>query len=170
MIAVVVMPPVPLPLWVWSEVTITSLNQRDPEGQGSEVWLLRAFNGGRRLSLTEFEDDGVWMLGHNGELIAPGVYGTLRWRGWVHRALDLEFLRHPWSGVVRTTINGQTRDVNLFSRPGVWLPSLIEALMPVSDASSWLYEAFLFRVADWISSSAVVLAGAVVFAARRVRR
>jgi len=42
--------------------------------------------------------------------------------------------------------------------------------MPVSDASFWLHEAFLFRVADWISSGAVVLAGAVVFAARRVRR
>ena len=173
MIAAAAMPSVPSPLWVWSEVTITSLNQRDPsEGKGSEVWLLRAFNGGRRLSLTEFEDDGIWMLGDNGELIAPGVYGTLRWRGWVHRALDLEFLRHPWSGVVRVTINGQDRDVNLFSRPGVWLPSFtwMETLMPVSDASFWLHEAFLFRVADWISSGAVVLAGAVVFAARRVRR
>jgi len=66
----------------------------------------------------------------------------------------------------------RTRDVNLFSRPGVFLPSFtwIETLMPVSDASFWLHEAFLFRVADWISSGAVVLAGAVVFAARRVRR
>jgi hypothetical protein len=45
--------------------------------------------------------------GDSGELIALEVYGTLRWRGWVHRALDLEFLRHPWSGGVRVTINGQ---------------------------------------------------------------
>jgi hypothetical protein len=45
--------------------------------------------------------------GDSGELIALEVYGTLRWRGWVHRALDLEFLRHPWSEGVRVTINGQ---------------------------------------------------------------
>ncbi len=171
MIAMVVMPPVPLPLWVWSEVTITSLNQRDPEWQGSEVWLLRAFNGGRRLSLTEFEDDGTWVMGNNGELIAPGVYGTLRWRGWVHRALDLEFLRHPWSGRVRVTINGRTYDiVNSYSKPLVWPDAWRETLTPVSNVSSRSHEAFLFRVADWIGSSAVVLAGAVVFTARRVRR
>jgi hypothetical protein len=110
-------------------------------------------------------------MGNNGELIAPGVYGTLRWHGWVHRALDLEFLRHPWSGGVRVTINGRTYDiVNSYSKPRVWPDAWRETLTPVSNVPSRLHEAFLFQVADWISSSAVVLAGAVVFAAQRVWR
>lgn len=102
--------------WVWSEVTITPLNLRDPAARGSEVWLLRASVNGRPFSLDAFEHGDGWQRNENGELVAlTGTTSSAHWRGWVRGALTLELLRHPWSGLVRVTVNGQTQDINLYA-------------------------------------------------------
>ncbi|ABU59688.1 hypothetical protein [Roseiflexus castenholzii] len=58
--ATLVIPTFPPQPWFGEEmeVTITPLNERNPAAQGSEVWLLRASNGGQALDLATFAHDG----------------------------------------------------------------------------------------------------------------
>ena len=157
-LATVVIPTAPPPVWVWTDVTITPLNARDPAAQGSEVWLLRARMSGRPFSLEAFEHDGAWVWRDHGELVAPtGTTAPLRWRGWVRGELTgeltLELLRHPWSGLARVTVNEQVQEVNLYADPA---DAQIVTLMPTPDAFGWV-QRVLFWLADWVSLSALAL-------------
>ncbi len=110
-------PTVPPPVWLWDgEVTLTPLNARHPAAQGSEVWLLRARNGEQLLPLAAFEHDGSWVGRDAGELVAPsGVTAPVRWRGWVHGALTLELLMHPWSGRVQVRVGERVEELDLYA-------------------------------------------------------
>ncbi len=71
-LATVAIPTAPPPVWVWTDVTITPLDARDPAAQGSEVWLLRARMNGRPFPLEAFTHDGTWVWHDNGELVYSG--------------------------------------------------------------------------------------------------
>jgi len=155
-LATVVIPTAPPPVWVWTDLTVTPLNERDPAAQGSEVWLLRAWMNGRPLSLEKFEHDGSWVRRDHGELVAPtGTTASLRWRGWVRSELRLELLRHPWSGLVRVTVKEQVQDFNLYADPASE-QTMTVTLTPMLDAFGWMQRA-LFWLADWVSLSALAL-------------
>jgi hypothetical protein len=153
-LATVAIPTAPPPVWVWTDVTITPLNARDPAAQGSEVWLLRASINGRPFPLEAFTHDGAWVWRDHGELVAlTGTTAPLRWRGWVRGELTLELLRHPWSGLARVTVNEQVQEVNLYADPA---DAQIVTLMPTPDAFGWA-QRVLFWLADWVSLSALAL-------------
>ena len=154
-LATVAIPTAPPPVWVWTDVTITPLNARDPAAQGSEVWLLRARMSGRPFSLEAFEHDGAWVWRDHGELVAlTGTTAPLRWRGWVRGELMLELLRHPWSGLAQVTVNEQVQEVNLYADPA---DAQTLTLAPRLDAFGWT-QRVLFWLADWVSLSALALA------------
>ncbi len=154
-LATVVIPTAPPPVWVWTDVTITPLDARDPAAQGSEVWLLQARMNGRPFPLEAFAHDGAWVWRDNGEPVAPtGTTAPLRWRGWVRGELTLELLRHPWSGLARVTVNEQVQEVNLYADPA---DAQTVTLMPTPDAFGWV-QRVLFWLADWGSLSALALA------------
>ena len=154
-LATVVIPTAPPPVWVWTDVTITPLDARDPAAQGSEVWLLQARMSGRPFSLEAFEHDGAWVWRDNGELVAPtGTTAPLRWRGWVRGELTLELLRHPWPGLAQVTVNEQVQEVNLYADPA---DAQTLTLAPRLDAFGWT-QRVLFWLADWVSLSALALA------------
>ncbi len=154
-LATVAIPTAPPPVWVWTDVTITPLNARDPAAQGSEVWLLQARMNGRPFPLEAFTHDGAWVWRDNGELVAPtGTTAPLRWRGWAHGELTLELLRHPWSGLARVTVNEQVQEVNLYADPA---DAQMVTLTPTPDAFGWV-QRVLFWLADWVSLSALALA------------
>ena len=148
--------------WVWSELTITPLNLRDPAARGSEVWLLRASVNGRPLPLAVFEHDGSWKWRDNGELVAlTGTTSPAHWRGWVRGALTLTLLRHPWSGLVQVTFNGQMHDINLYADPA---SAHVMTLTPSLDVFGWT-QYVVFGLAHWISLSVLAL-GVTVSIAR----
>jgi len=154
-LATVVIPTAPPPVWVWTDVTITPLDARDPAAQGSEVWLLQARMNGRPFPLEAFTHDGAWVWRDNGELVAPtGTTAPLRWRGWVRGELTLELLRHPWSGLAQVTVNEQVQEVNLYADPA---DAQTLTLAPRLDAFGWT-QRVLFWLADWGSLSALALA------------
>jgi hypothetical protein len=95
MLVTIVIQPAPSPVPVWSEVTITPLNQRDPKAQGSEIRIIRVVNHDRRLPWSLFEHDGDWQLLDGGVvMLAPtGASGSLRWSGWVRGALRVVFIQ-----------------------------------------------------------------------------
>lgn len=166
-LATVVIPTAPPPVWVWTDVTITPLDARDPAAQGSEVWLLQARMNGRPFPLEAFTHDGAWVWRDNGELVAPtGTTAPLRWRGWVRGELTLELLRHPWSGLARVTVNEQVQEVNLYADPA---DAQIVTLMPTPDAFGWT-QRVLFWLADWVSLSALALTVTVAAVAWRPAR
>jgi hypothetical protein len=154
-LATVVIPTAPPPVWVWTDVTITPLDARDPAAQGSEVWLLQARMNGRPFPLEAFTHDGAWVWRDNGELVAPtGTTAPLRWCGWVRGELTLELLRHPWSGLAQVTVNEQVQEVNLYADPA---DAQTLTLAPRLDAFGWT-QRVLFWLADWVSLSALALA------------
>jgi len=106
MLVTIVIQPAPSPVPVWSEVTITPLNQRDPKAQGSEIRIIRVVNHDRRLPWSLFEHDGDWQLLDGGVvMLAPtGASGSLRWSGWVRGALRVVFIQHSGSGMVQVTL------------------------------------------------------------------
>jgi hypothetical protein len=166
-LATVVIPTAPPPVWVWTDVTITPLDARDPAAQGSEVWLLQARMNGRPFPLEAFEHDGAWVWRDHGELVAlTGTTAPLRWRGWVRGELTLELLRYPWSGLARVTVNEQVQEVNLYADPA---DAQTLTLAPRLDAFGWV-QRVLFWLADWVSLSALALAVTVAAVAWRPAR
>ncbi len=166
-LATVAIPTAPPLVWVWTDVTITPLDARDPAAQGSEVWLLRAWMNDRLFPLDAFTHEGAWVWRDNGELVAPtGTTAPLRWRGWVRGELTLELLRHPWSGLARVTVNEQVQEVNLYADPA---DAQTVTLAPTPDAFGWA-QRVLFWLADWVSLSALALVATAAAVAWRPAR
>ncbi|MDW8146905.1 MAG: DUF6020 family protein [Roseiflexaceae bacterium] len=170
--ATLVIPTFPPQPWVqYAEVTLTPLNARNPAAQGSEVWLLRAFNGKQTLDLTAFEHNGVWEW-RDGALMAPtGITAPLRWRGWVRDALTLDLLAHPWSGKVRVQVGDQVQELDLYAEmaqdrrlrltppPSLWTRAQQGALW-LADIVSFgaLLSGAMLLLATWRPSGALARA------------
>ncbi|PMP87138.1 MAG: hypothetical protein C0183_02685 [Roseiflexus castenholzii] len=162
--ATLVIPTFPPKPWVqFIDVTITPLNERNPAAQGSEVWLLRASDGGQALDLATFVRDGGWVWRDNGELVAlTGTTAPLRWQGWVRSALTIELLEHPWSGRVRVQVGDQAQELDLYAAtarsrvvtlappPSLWTRAQQGALW-LADIISFgvLLTAVLLLLATW---------------------
>jgi len=155
MLVTIVIQPAPSPVPVWSEVTITPLNHRDPKAQGSQVRLIRVVNHDRRLPLSLFERDGDWQLLDDGVvMLAPtGASDSLRWSGWVRGALRVMFIQNPRSGMVQVTLNGQSQVVNLYSDQSSFR---VVTLTPDLGMPAWAPGAF-FGLVDWVSLSLLAL-------------
>lgn len=163
--ATLVIPTFPPQPWFGEEmeVTITPLNERNPAAQGSEVWLLRASNGGQALDLATFAHDGGWVWRDNGELVAlTGTTAPLRWRGQVRSALMVELLEHPWSGRVRVQVGDQAQELDLYAATA---RSRMVTLAP--PPSLWTRAAGGLWLADIISCGVLLTAALLLLATWR---
>lgn len=102
-------------------VTLLPLGKFNPDGVSDEVWLYSVTSAAETVDETNWdslalppawERKGSTLLWPGGEKMPLSI--PLESSGFV----DLEFLRHRWSGGVRVTVDGVSRDVDLHSVAG----------------------------------------------------
>ena len=104
--------------WVEDRVIleIAATGQANPQSRGSQVWITvfgsARFNSQDLIASAHF--DSTWgtenkVLRH---LEGPA---KLKWSGDVGPGFVIEFVRHPWSGIVEVSINGSVRRLDLYS-------------------------------------------------------
>ena len=102
--------------------TVRALGTHNEQSPGSEVWLLRASpNAGQpAVPWSFFEQDGEWVQQASED--SPAGVCLVGQRGRVRVPVDhdpeLQFLTHPWSGMVEVAFQGRREVVDLYSPDG----------------------------------------------------
>jgi hypothetical protein len=104
-----------------AEVAVTALGTHNPESKGTEVWIA-AFAGTDASRLvregkygTGWEARGERMVSYTAQPAA------LRWRGPVDKGFSMTLARHPFSGQVRVSVGGVTRNFDLYAKDAQFL-------------------------------------------------
>ncbi len=95
---------------------ITATGQQNPDARGREIWvrsLTRA--NGNNVPLRSFAIDKGWELRDGAAFSNAAQPARLQWTGRASGDLTLEFVSHPWSGVIEIDWNGDTRRIDLFN-------------------------------------------------------
>ncbi|HZH74453.1 MAG TPA: DUF6020 family protein [Archangium sp.] len=96
---------------------VTALGTRGEASRGTEVWVhgLVGRDDEIPLPLTPLPVAGQWE-DRDGALVSSGhPPATLRWEGVLDREAVLRLGRHPWSGLARISLNGESQTVDLSS-------------------------------------------------------
>ncbi|MDP5238447.1 hypothetical protein Q9Q94_02845 [Uliginosibacterium sp. 31-16] len=106
--------------WVENRVDleIAATGQTNPQSRGAQVWIPVFGSHSASADAKELIDgahyDSSWgaessVLRH---LVGPA---KLQWSGRVGPGFVIEFVRHPWSGIVDVSVNGRVRRLDLYS-------------------------------------------------------
>ena len=98
---------------------VTALGEKNAASHGTEVWVQGLYSevSGRRLSLEPMRVSGEWEEKYGKLLSAGRPAATLRWEGSLDQEAVLKIVRHPYSGMVRVALDGETQTVDLSLRP-----------------------------------------------------
>ncbi|MFL5356372.1 hypothetical protein, partial [Archangium sp.] len=74
------------------------------------VWVLGLEDetSGKPLPLEPTRRSGSWEVKDGGQMSLGRPEATLRWEGRFEGDAVLKLVRHPWSGLARVTLNGET--------------------------------------------------------------
>lgn len=89
---------------------------QNPEAQGQEVWLTGIWLDEKKQELSEFINSSEsWMLNENA-LVATGEQPEILELTLAEAdTIQLEFLKHPWSGIAEISCNGEAQTLDLYS-------------------------------------------------------
>ncbi|MFL5357137.1 DUF6020 family protein [Archangium sp.] len=96
---------------------VAAMGEKNAASQGSEVWVLGLEDetSGKPLPLEPTRRSGSWEVKDGGQMSLGRPEATLRWEGRFEGDAVLKLVRHPWSGLARVTLNGESQTVDLFS-------------------------------------------------------
>ena len=106
--------------WVEDRVNleIAATGQANPQSRGSQVWITvfgprsARFNAQDLIASAHF--DSTWGIESSVLRHLDGP-AKLQWSGDVGPGFVIEFVRHPWSGIVDVSVNGSVRRLDLYS-------------------------------------------------------
>jgi|GEM_PF-4712945 len=131
------------------DVSITATGRHNLAASGSEIWLLAARDGAKSGVLLQNIVGPGWEFREDALIYHTQQPATISWNGIAQGdELQLEFLSHPWSGIVQIYMYGNTKEVDLYSEKN----DKITISIPIAK---------LFT--DLHSGLAVVIANSIVF-------
>ncbi|MDD5367994.1 MAG: hypothetical protein PHQ40_02820 [Anaerolineaceae bacterium] len=89
--------------------------ERNPVAKGSEVWVEGISVGLLKLAPETLFRQGKWEIREGVPAAVSGEPAVMTWSGQSIGPVKLAFLSHPWSGIVKVTVNGETEIVDLYS-------------------------------------------------------
>ena len=97
-------------------VEIAATGQKSPQAQGSEAWLYGiSQDNAPMVPYSAFTADASWAV-KDGALLNEGTRPAIaHWQGTLEPGAQLRFLAHPWSGIVRITIDDVPQTVDLYN-------------------------------------------------------
>ncbi|ATB48877.1 hypothetical protein [Corallococcus macrosporus] len=101
-------------------LTLRATGERNPQSQGSEVWVLGLLDAhGTRLSPKGWRPEGNWER-RNGDVWLSHLDqpALLHWEARTRGPLVLQLLTHDHSGIIEYTVKGRTERIDLYSPPG----------------------------------------------------
>ncbi|WP_322906577.1 DUF6020 family protein [Paenibacillus sp. SGZ-1009] len=107
-------------LWAASshQITITATGEKSADSNGTEVWITEISADGQPLNLASLNfNNKKWEI-KNGKLVSysglsPQPASTSLTLQGNH--IDIQFLKHPWSGKVEVSVDNQKNDYDLYS-------------------------------------------------------
>lgn len=157
LLAVLLLVAAPIPVLMPAEpfaLTVRATGERNPQSQGSEVWVLGLLDShGALLSPKGWRPEGRWER-RNGDvwlshLAQPAM---LHWEAGARGSLVLQLLTHDYSGIAEYTVNGKTERIDLYSPPGT--DTRRDVVLPNPNAP--------FRVGAVLRNSLVLVAHALL--------
>ena len=143
-------------------VNVEALGKHSASSQGSEVWL-RMEADDKSVLPKDIRLFGDWV--QDGDFVrSAGASGPnkVSWRGSA-ADIRLVFVSHPWSGIARVTVNGVSKDIDLFSATG---DSRVLTLSGPERSSHFLQFAHRTGIRQWmVAIGDVMLAAFVLLAA-----
>ena len=143
--------------YVPGTVTMTLLEERNPDSSGREAWLLDVHLGERdHLVLSEIEIPPAWVYRDPGIILTttPDMPLTLQLPA---RAVTLEFLSHPWSGYLLIDDGGVLTTIDLWAPENTTLTYEVMSNQKLDDGSNrfksfllacvWYYTLFFTLIA-----------------------
>ncbi|MDG0811818.1 hypothetical protein [Cohnella rhizosphaerae] len=95
-------------------VRISVQGKHSNTSKGNEVWLTEWQLDGENQSLgTVIENKPGWRMIYDRAFAATA--NDLIWTGKVKNKIELKFLKHPWSGLVKVSINEFNEEIDLYS-------------------------------------------------------
>lgn len=125
-------------------LTITPLGRVNQRSKGAEVWLLQVSSDAEVLGEGQWNDHPLpesWRREGRALVNASGDSEPLEIGLRAGGYIDVKLLSHPFSGGVRVSAEGQSRDVDLYASRGG--ESTFRVLLPVPLESSQRVEALL---------------------------
>jgi hypothetical protein len=119
-------------------VEIRALGTKDAASKATEIWFHLDVDGSA-VPLADFSSDGNWI--EQSDYIVSVPYRQPALASWSGRANGgkLSFITHDWSGIVRVTENGVSRDLNLYRAPGGSTTTAINLVDPAPGVSTLKY-------------------------------
>lgn len=123
------------------QLEVTATGEKGSTSPNSEVWIqgLVSRSDGQPVPLEAQRISGEWS-DVKGALMSSGTPpATLRWVGYLDGDAELILTQHPWSGIARITLNGETQQVDLFSAtPGQWVLPVRSSAAVTAFTEGWL--------------------------------
>jgi len=108
---------VPISLYKYAEIKVSPVDNESHSGKG-EAWLLKITADGVEIDLNHIETNGKWQKVDTSIVYVPSsksTENTLLLRLGQYQEIDLEFLRHAWSGQIRIEDSGHFEYIDLYS-------------------------------------------------------
>jgi hypothetical protein len=99
------------------ELSIIATGNKDPQSNGSEVWMNRLVTSEGIVPLEDFYAGEGWEV-REGLWFSYSSKDALIWQGTSRNNLQLIFVSHPWSGDVEVVWNGKSQVVDLYDPDG----------------------------------------------------
>jgi len=111
------------------EVNIIATGEKNPQSNGSEVWVSRIVTSNGKVPTEDFVAGEGWEI-REGLWFSRFSNGALIWKGTSQSSIQLVFVSHPWSGIVEVVWNGQSQRVDLYDPSGKEIALDLEPLLP----------------------------------------
>jgi hypothetical protein len=108
--------PQPPPGPVQHRLAIVATGQKNPAAKSSQVWFSGLYRSDdSQVAVSTFSSDGTWEMRDGMLASLQGQPATLHWEGMLAGDARVQFVSHPWSGIVRLQWDDQTQTVDLYA-------------------------------------------------------
>jgi hypothetical protein len=113
-------PALPTPAPRQAQLEVRATGRQHPEAESAHVWVTNFTRAdGVEAPLGQFHP-GIGWENRGGEWFTNGLSsGALRWRARMNDGATLELRSHEWGGIVEVEWDGQTQQIDLYSRPPI---------------------------------------------------
>lgn len=126
------------------EVAITAVGDKNSKSHGTEVWILSLYDNQNPTIL--IEKNKGWLIppaNKNAVMTFGNTKSVFSFKGEVKENIIVRLLKHPWSGFVEVTVNGETKIYDLYSEKS---HDYLISLNSYDVNNSWLFINIFFNI------------------------